>query len=108
MKLDAEDANERILKATKKLHTAEHLLRLALIDGGGWRQQIRDYFQAQQPSLAGRTLTGAELLECLGFPAGFSVSVNVPGGGDWSNVELAIDDETPLCIRDRRHRMVQK
>lgn len=28
-----------------------------------------------------------------------SIYVYVPGGGDWSNMELDIDGDTPLCIK---------
>ena len=49
-------------------------------------------------------MTGKELLELLrrdgqAIPkSGVDVSVRVPGGGDWSNTSLDIDDDTPIEI----------
>jgi hypothetical protein len=48
-------------------------------------------------------LTGDNLL-CAMRAAGFSIPVNavphvnVPGGGDWSNMKLEIDADCPLII----------
>jgi len=49
-------------------------------------------------------MTGKELLELLrrdgqAIPkSGVDVTVRVPGGGDWSNMNLDIDDDTPIQI----------
>jgi len=49
-------------------------------------------------------MTAEELLSLLrddgqAIPkAGVSVTVRVPGGGDWSNTSLDIDDDTPIEI----------
>jgi len=49
-------------------------------------------------------MTGKELLELLrrdgqAIPkSGVDVTVRVPGGGDWSNTSLDIDDDTPIEI----------
>ena len=49
-------------------------------------------------------MTAEELLSLLrrdgqAIPkSGVGVSVRVPGGGDWSNTSLDIDDDTPIEI----------
>lgn len=32
------------------------------------------------------------------LPDDVCITVTVPGGGDWSNTTLDIDDETPICV----------
>lgn len=39
-------------------------------------------------------LTGAELREALGLTDRTQITVHVPGGGDWSNTDLDLDDVT--------------
>jgi len=36
--------------------------------------------------------------EGVQLPAGAKITVTVPGGGDWSNTELDIDDRTPVVV----------
>jgi len=36
--------------------------------------------------------------EGITLPAGTKITVTVPGGGDWSNTELDIDDHTPVVV----------
>lgn len=54
-------------------------------------------------------ITGAGLITLLNqelaaqgkgrpIPANATVVVGVPGGGDWSNTSLDIDERTPICI----------
>lgn len=43
-------------------------------------------------------MSKVELLKALGLPQDADVYVEVPGGGDWSNCELNIDNDVPLKI----------
>jgi len=36
--------------------------------------------------------------EGITLPTGAKITVTVPGGGDWSNTELDIDDHTPVVV----------
>ena len=40
------------------------------------------------------TITREDLIKAFGLPDNASISVSVPGGGDWSNCELPIDRHT--------------
>lgn len=49
------------------------------------------------------TLNKHELLEALrdggcSIPANCEITVRVPGGGDWSNTNLDISANSPICI----------
>jgi hypothetical protein len=43
-------------------------------------------------------LTGKDIRKLLGLSDSTTVSVHVPGGGDWSNMDLDLDDEVTLDI----------
>ena len=50
------------------------------------------------------TLNREELLSLLAkagqpIPASAAVLIQVPGGGDWSNTALDVDDDNPVVIR---------
>lgn len=40
-----------------------------------------------------------QLLEPHGVPADAKVWFNVPGGGDWSSCDIAIDNDNPITVR---------
>jgi len=42
------------------------------------------------------SFTHADLCNLLGLPEGAKIWVCVPGGGDWSNMDLIIDDDSLL------------
>jgi hypothetical protein len=70
--------------------------------------------QAARPSVVSATTVRTEttrrvelgftqirlMLEAHGItlPAGARITVQVPGGGDWSNTELEVDDRCPVVV----------
>jgi hypothetical protein len=53
------------------------------------RKSIKLGFTAIRQLLEGQGVT---------LPANVSITVQVPGGGDWSNTELDIDDRSPVVV----------
>lgn len=47
-------------------------------------------------------LTGADLRKALGLSDKVRITVHVPGGGDWSNTDLDLDDDTTLDIVEEK------
>ena len=45
--------------------------------------------------------TREDLQTLLGLPADAEIFVHVPGGGDWSNMDLDIDEHSFLSVRVR-------
>jgi len=43
-------------------------------------------------------LSGEDITELLGVPEDASVSFDVPGGGDWSNMTIGIDCDLPITV----------
>jgi len=43
-------------------------------------------------------ITAEVLRKTFGIPAGATISVTVPGGGDWSNCELDLDHHGPISV----------
>jgi hypothetical protein len=43
-------------------------------------------------------LTGKDIRQLLGLNSNVKITVHVPGGGDWSNTDLDLDDEVTLDI----------
>jgi len=43
-------------------------------------------------------ISAAEIIEKFGLPAGTILTVHVPGGGDWSNEDLELDDRNQVIV----------
>lgn len=46
-------------------------------------------------------LTGADLRKALGLSDKARITVHVPGGGDWSNCDLDLDDYTLDIVEEK-------
>ena len=58
---------------------------------------VKKTFTTKKTTFEG-TLTGKDLIKAFGLPEGAKVEFFVPGGGDWSNEIIEIDEEHPVYI----------
>jgi len=54
--------------------------------------------EVQTTRRVGAKITAAMIRKAFGLPDGATVSVRVPGGGDWSNQVLDIDRDTTIAV----------
>lgn len=54
-----------------------------------------------------RVITAGEIRKAFGLPANAEIVVTVPGGGDWSNADLEIDQDTALVAKWETKRTIE-